>query len=226
MNAGSTAQTFQYEKNTQQSAHETMGSMNTVSAKEQDWKNTIHQKLLDIIDLSMIVDMEPSKARAQIREITHNIMNDESVPLPVAARQRLVKEIEDELLGLGPLEPLLADHSISDILVNGAGIVFVERGGKLEQTDIRFKDDNHLLNIIDRIVSRVGRRIDESSPMVDARLKDGSRVNAIIPPLAIDGPSLSIRRFAIDRLSLDDLIQYGSVAPIMRKFCRVLSKLN
>jgi len=224
MNAGSTAQTFQYEENTQQSAHETMGSMNTVSAKEQDWKNTIHQKLLDIIDLSMIVDMEPSKARAQIREITHNIMNDESVPLPVAARQRLVKEIEDELLGLGPLEPLLADHSISDILVNGAGIVFVERGGKLEQTDIRFKDDNHLLNIIDRIVSRVGRRIDESSPMVDARLKDGSRVNAIIPPLAIDGPSLSIRRFAIDRLSLDDLIQYGSVAPIMKEVLQGIVK--
>jgi pilus assembly protein CpaF len=224
MNAGSTAQTFQYEKNTQQSAHETMGSMNTVSAKEQDWKNTIHQKLLDIIDLSMIVDMEPSKARAQIREITHNIMNDESVPLPVAARQRLVKEIEDELLGLGPLEPLLADHSISDILVNGAGIVFVERGGKLEQTDIRFKDDNHLLNIIDRIVSRVGRRIDESSPMVDARLKDGSRVNAIIPPLAIDGPSLSIRRFAVDRLSLDDLIQYGSVAPIMKEVLQGIVK--
>lgn len=224
MNAGSTAQTFQYEENTQQSVHETMGSMNTVSAKEQDWKNTIHQKLLDIIDLSMIVDMEPSKARAQIREITHNIMNDESVPLPVAARQRLVKEIEDELLGLGPLEPLLADHSISDILVNGAGIVFVERGGKLEQTDIRFKDDNHLLNIIDRIVSRVGRRIDESSPMVDARLKDGSRVNAIIPPLAIDGPSLSIRRFAIDRLSLDDLIQYGSVAPIMKEVLQGIVK--
>ncbi len=224
MNAGSTAQTFQYEENTQQSAHETMGSMNTVSAKEQDWKNTIHQKLLDIIDLSMIVDMEPSKARAQIREITHNIMNDESVPLPVAARQRLVKEIEDELLGLGPLEPLLADHSISDILVNGAGIVFVERGGKLEQTDIRFKDDNHLLNIIDRIVSRVGRRIDESSPMVDARLKDGSRVNAIIPPLAIDGPSLSIRRFAVDRLSLDDLIQYGSVAPVMKEVLQGIVK--
>jgi pilus assembly protein CpaF len=224
MNAGSTAKTFQYEENTQQSAHETMGSMNTVSAKEQDWKNTIHQKLLDRIDLSMIVDMEPSKARAQIREITHNIMNDESVPLPVAARQRLVKEIEDELLGLGPLEPLLADHSISDILVNGAGIVFVERGGKLEQTDIRFKDDNHLLNIIDRIVSRVGRRIDESSPMVDARLKDGSRVNAIIPPLAIDGPSLSIRRFAIDRLSLDDLIQYGSVAPVMKEVLQGIVK--
>jgi len=224
MNAGSTAQTFQYEENTQQSAHETMGSMNTVSAKEQDWKNTIHQKLLDIIDLSMIVDMEPSKARAQIREITHNIMNDESVPLPVAARQRLVKEIEDELLGLGPLEPLLADHSISDILVNGAGIVFVERGGKLEQTDIRFKDDNHLLNIIDRIVSRVGRRIDESSPMVDARLKDGSRVNAIIPPLAIDGPSLSIRRFAVDRLSLDDLIQFGSVAPFMKEVLQGIVK--
>ncbi|MEJ2115427.1 MAG: CpaF family protein, partial [Gammaproteobacteria bacterium] len=224
MNAGSTAHTLQYEENTQQSAHETISKINPVSIKEQDWKNVIHQKLLDIIDLSMIVDMEPSKARAQIREIALNIMNDESVPLPVASRQRLVKEIEDEILGLGPLEPLLADQSISDILVNGAGIVFVERGGKLEQTDIRFKDDNHLLNIIDRIVSRVGRRIDESSPMVDARLKDGSRVNAIIPPLAIDGPSLSIRRFAIDRLGMDDLIQFGSVAPIMKEVLKGIVK--
>jgi pilus assembly protein CpaF len=138
-------------------------------------------------------------------------MGEQSAPLNVEQRKRVVQCIEDEVLGLGPLEPLLKDPTISDILVNGASQVYIERRGKLELTDLRFNDDRHLLNIIDRIVSGVGRRIDESSPMVDARLKDGSRVNAIIPPLALDGPMLSIRRFAVELLSIDDLVKLGSV---------------
>ncbi len=131
----------------------------------------------------------------------------------MAVRQAIIRQITDEVLGLGPLEPLLADPSVSDILVNGHASVYVERHGKLQRTDVRFRDDRHLLNIIDRIVSSLGRRIDESSPLVDARLKDGSRVNAIIPPLAIDGPSLSIRRFAVDLLNADALVQMGTLTP-------------
>jgi pilus assembly protein CpaF len=130
-----------------------------------------------------------------------------------SSRQLIIKQITDEVLGLGPLEPLLADHTVSDILVNRHDSVYVERFGKLQRTDVRFRNDQHLLNIIDRIVSSLGRRIDESSPLVDARLKDGSRVNAIIPPLAIDGPSMSIRRFAVDLLNTDSLIQVGALTP-------------
>ena len=129
------------------------------------------------------------------------------------SRQLIIKQITDEVLGLGPLEPLLADRTVSDILVNGAKSVYVERFGKLQRTDVCFRDDGHLLNIIDRIVSALGRRIDESSPLVDARLKDGSRVNAIIPPLAIDGPSMSIRRFAVDLLNTESLIERGAMTP-------------
>jgi pilus assembly protein CpaF len=139
-------------------------------------------------------------------------MNDGSTPLSIDQRKRVVERIEDEVMGLGPLEPLLRDTTISDILVNGPHQVYIERRGKLELTDIRFNDERHLMNIIDRIVSAVGRRIDESSPMVDARLKDGSRVNVIIPPLAIDGASLSIRRFAVELLSMPNLINLGTVS--------------
>jgi pilus assembly protein CpaF len=141
------------------------------------------------------------------------VMNELSAPLSAPARQRIATQIEDEILGLGPLEPLLADKTVADILVNGYDAVFIERNGKLEPTDVRFRDDDHLLSIIERIVVRVGRRIDESSPMVDARLPDGSRVNAIIPPLAIDGPMLSIRRFTVHTLTGDQLIKFGTVTP-------------
>lgn len=180
--------------------------------QEEEYKHRIHEKLLKILDLSLIGGIHEEDARREIREISARIMNEESVPLNASARQRIVKQIEDEILGLGPLEPLLADSSISDILVNDPRTVYVERHGKLYRATARFRNDEHLLNIIDRIVASVGRRIDESCPMVDARLKDGSRVNAIIPPLAIDGPVLSIRRFAVERLRATDLINLESVS--------------
>ncbi|MEO6368035.1 MAG: CpaF family protein, partial [Steroidobacteraceae bacterium] len=153
------------------------------------------------------------QARQQIRETTMRLLVDESAPLSLAQRQAVAKQVEDEVLGLGPLEPLLADPAVADILVNGPDKVFVERFGKLELTSVRFHDNAHLMNIIDRIVSGVGRRVDESSPMVDARLKDGSRVNVIIPPLALDGAVLSIRRFSVEKLTIDDLVRYGSITP-------------
>jgi pilus assembly protein CpaF len=183
----------------------------SLSRLELEWKSKIHSRLLEVIDLSLIGTLGDDQARVQIREISSRLLHEESAPLNVEQRKRVIERIEDEVLGLGPLEPLLKDSTISDILVNGAHRVYVERRGKLQLTDVRFNDDRHLMNIIDRIVSAVGRRIDESSPMVDARLKDGSRVNAIIPPLAIDGPTLSIRRFAVELLSMDDLIKMGSV---------------
>src|SRR5258708_2464407 len=178
---------------------------------ERECKETVYQRLLKVMDLSLIGSLEAREARRQIRAICERLMIEEQAPLSLVSRQRVVKRIEDEVLGLGPLEPLLSDRGISDILVNGANQVYIERGGRLELTDVRFNNDAHLLNIIDRIVSAVGRRIDESSPMVDARLKDGSLVNAIIPPLALDGPSLSIRRFAEELLTMDDLVGLGSV---------------
>ena len=185
----------------------------TLSALEKEWKLRVHDRLLKILDLALITTIDEAVAREQIRTTGQRVLEDESAPLNVEQRRRVLKQIEDEVMGLGPLEPLLADTKVADILVNGANQVYVERRGQLELTDIRFNDDQHLLNIIDRIVSSVGRRIDESSPMVDARLKDGSRVNAIIPPLAIDGPMLSIRRFAVERLNMDELIEYGSISP-------------
>ena len=181
------------------------------SRLEKDWKVRIHDRLLKIMDLSLIVTIDEAVAREQIRDTGRRLLEEESAPLNLDQRRRVLKHIEDEVMGLGPLEPLLADKKIADILVNGANQVYVERRGRMELTDIKFNDDAHLLHIIDRIVSSVGRRIDESSPMVDARLKDGSRVNAIIPPLAIDGPTLSIRRFAVERLKMDELIAYGSI---------------
>jgi pilus assembly protein CpaF len=179
---------------------------------ERGCKELVSQRLLKVMDLSLIGSLEDREARRQIREICERLMTEEQAPLSLASRQRVVRRIEDEVLGLGPLEPLLADKTISDILVNGPQQVYVERRGRLELTEVRFNNDAHLMNIIDRIVTAVGRRVDESSPMVDARLKDGSRVNAIIPPLALDGPSMSIRRFAAELLSIDDLIKLGSIS--------------
>ncbi|MCZ6709949.1 MAG: CpaF family protein [Gammaproteobacteria bacterium] len=180
-------------------------------ANERAIKDHAHAELLDRLDLSLITTISPEHARAQIKETAFQILAQESVPLNTEARERVVQCIEDEIMGLGPLEPLLNDPSVSDILVNGPYQVYVERRGLLELTDIQFSNDRHLLNTIDRIVSAVGRRIDESSPMVDARLADGSRVNAIIPPLALDGPVLSIRRFSKDMLGVEDLIETGSM---------------
>ena len=180
---------------------------------EVEWRSKVYEQLLKVMDLSLLDSLEPVEATRQIRDICQRLLDEHNAPVSTASRQLIIKQITDEVLGLGPLEPLLADATVSDILVNGHASVYVERHGKLQRTDVRFRDDQHLLNIIDRIVSSLGRRIDESSPLVDARLKDGSRVNAIIPPLAIDGPSMSIRRFAVDLLNTESLIERGTLTP-------------
>ncbi|GAB6178461.1 CpaF family protein [Desulfobaculum senezii] len=176
-------------------------------------KAKLHQRLIERIDLAAVERLDPEELGRRIAALVERILAEEfrQAPLNMAERQRIISEMRHEVLGLGPLEPLLQDPAVSDILVNGYAQVYVERRGKLERTDTRFQDDAHLRQIIERIVSRMGRRIDESSPMVDARLEDGSRVNAIIPPLAIDGPSLSIRRFSRDPLEMDDLIAFNAL---------------
>ncbi|CAH1535605.1 MULTISPECIES: CpaF family protein [Vibrio] len=198
---------------------------------EQDLsvKHYYHKQLLDTLDVGLLSHLEEDRAKTELKEaVIQLISEDKTHALSSEARSRVIKQIEDEVFGLGPLEPLLDDPSISDILVNGHNDVYVERFGKLEKTPHTFLDERHLRNIIDRIVSQVGRRIDESSPMVDARLKDGSRFNAIIPPLAIDGPSVSIRRFAVDRLTMENLLQLNSVSEGMARFLEaaVVGELN
>ena len=202
--------------------------LRTLSPLEQEWKKKIYDRLLEIADLTMLASLDKGKAHAQIRDVTQRLFTEMGAPLALPQRHLLARRIEDEVLGLGPLEPLLSDPTVSDILVNGAKSVYVERRGKIEPTTITFHDDAHLMNIIDRIVSAVGRRVDESSPMVDARLADGSRVNAIIPPLAIDGPVLSIRRFAVERLGIADLLKLGTLTEPVADTLRaiVLGRLN
>jgi len=209
-------------------AEASVDRLRMLSPLEQEWKRRIYDKLLEIADLTMLAALDKNKSRVQIREITQRLFTEMGAPLALPQRQLLARRIEDEVLGLGPLEPLLNDPTVSDILVNGAKSVYVERRGKIEPTTITFHDDAHLMNIIDRIVSAVGRRVDESSPMVDARLADGSRVNAIIPPLAIDGPILSIRRFAVERLGIADLLRIGTLTEPVANTLRaiVLSRLN
>ncbi|MGD8801341.1 MAG: CpaF family protein [Desulfobacterales bacterium] len=195
-----------------------------------EFKSIIHDRLLNLLDLSLIDKLDRETLNAQIRQVVDKILREESfsLPLNLSEREKFFTEIIDEVLGLGPLEPFLKDHSVSDILVNTYNSIYVERYGKLEPTDARFKDDAHLMRIIDKIVSTVGRRIDESTPMVDARLPDGSRVNAIIPPLALDGPSLSIRRFAVNPLELEDLIDSQTLILEIAELLKgiVQSKLN
>ncbi|RCR61505.1 CpaF family protein [Vibrio harveyi] len=182
-------------------------------------KHYYHKQLLETLDLGLLSNLGQEQAKKDLHEAILQMMNDDpSQALSAEGRKRVIKQIEDEVFGLGPLEPLLSDDTVSDILVNGAKNVFVERRGKLEKTPYTFLDDRHLRNIIDRIVSQVGRRIDESSPMVDARLLDGSRVNAIIPPLALDGPSVSIRRFAVERLKMSNFLDFGTLSPQMATF--------
>jgi pilus assembly protein CpaF len=185
----------------------------TRKADYQALKTQIHRNLINKLDLSRLEKIDPALLQSQLTRVVEEMLEAEAVPLSMAERERIITEVKDELFGLGPLEPLLNDPTISDILVNTYRQVYVERFGRLYPTDVMFKDNDHLLQIIDRIVSRVGRRIDESSPMVDARLPDGSRVNAIIPPLAIDGPSLSIRRFGTITISMEELIKRNSVTP-------------
>jgi pilus assembly protein CpaF len=193
-------------------------------------KTKIHDRLLDLIDLSLLETLDQNVLKSEIKDLMEKILREDGlgVPLNLVERERLFTEIQDEVFGLGPLEPFLQDPKVSDILVNTYNRVYVEKFGKLEITDARFKDDAHLIKIIDKIVSSLGRRIDESSPMVDARLSDGSRVNAVIPPLAIDGPMLSIRRFAVVPLELEDLIHIGTLTPQIGELLKglVRARLN
>jgi len=189
-----------------------------VSDEYVDLKSNIHDRLTKIIDLSLLEDIEESHLRREINRATESVLADDDLlvmPLNSKERSRLFREIENEVIGLGPLEGLMQDPSVSDILVNSYNSVYVERYGKIESTRVRFKDNAHLMRIIEKIVSAVGRRIDETSPMVDARLEDGSRVNVIIPPLALDGPCLSIRRFSVDPLTLKDLVLLKTITPVL-----------
>jgi pilus assembly protein CpaF len=194
----------------------------------QELKSRVHNRLFELIDLARLGKVSEERVRQDIALATRRILEEQRVLLTLEERERIVGEIQDEVFGLGPLEPLLADPTVSDVLVNGHASIYVERGGRLERTVARFKDDGHLMRIIEKIVSSVGRRVDELNPMVDARLSDGSRVNAIIPPLALDGPLLSIRRFPIDPLAADDLVRLGSLTPEIIALLRgiVSTRLN
>ncbi|WP_018987738.1 CpaF family protein [Aromatoleum toluclasticum] len=194
----------------------------------QALKLRIHQLLLSRIDLEAMENLAPEQLRDELRLMVERLLTEENIVVNTNERRDLVRDIQYEMLGLGPIEPLLADPSVSDILINGSQHVYVERHGKLERTTVSFSDDAHLMKIIDKIVSRVGRRVDESSPMVDARLPDGSRVNAIIPPLALDGPIVSIRRFAATPLTMMKLIDYKTLTPPMAELLAglVRSKVN
>jgi len=191
-------------------------------------KSRIHRKLVETLDLAAIGKRADDEVRDEVKQVIARLCEQEDALLNFNERQQLVSEILDETFGLGPLETLLKDPHISDILINGARKIYVERKGRLEQSHVTFRDDAHLMHVIDKIVSSVGRRCDEVSPMVDARLKDGSRVNAIIPPLAIDGPSMSIRRFGKDPITWDDYVRFKSVTQEMVEFLRacVISRLN
>lgn len=189
-----------------------------------DLKAGVHQKLLGRMDLTIIESLPPILLRAEIKILVERLLAEDNTPINEDERQSIVEDIQNEVLGLGPLEPLLADPSVSDILINTCSHVYVERRGRLEKTDIHFANEAHLRKIIDRIVSRIGRRVDESSPMVDARLADGSRVNAIIPPLALDGSIVSIRRFSATPLKLTDLISYKSLTAGMGEIIAGLVK--
>ena len=190
----------------------------------QQVKSDLHRKILDRLDLEKLGRSNGDSAREEVLVLIRNAVNSEVVPLSFAERERLSREILDEIFGLGPLEPLLKDHTISDILVNRFDKVYIERAGKLELTGLSFKDNQHLMQIIERIVSRVGRRVDESSPMVDARLPDGSRVNAIIPPLALDGACLSIRRFGRDPVTARNMIENHTLTEAMLELLSTMVK--
>ncbi|GGC08240.1 CpaF family protein [Pseudoduganella buxea] len=194
----------------------------------QELKRTMHQLILDRIDLERLKRLTPEQFKHELALLVQRIIEDERIVLNQSERHHLVLDIQHEMLGFGPLEPLLADAGVSDILVNTHAMVYVERSGRLELTDITFHDNAHLMKIIEKIVSRVGRRVDESSPMVDARLPDGSRVNAIIPPLAVDGPILSIRRFSAQPLTVANMIEYKSLTPPMMQVLQALghAKIN
>ncbi|HZD54596.1 MAG TPA: CpaF family protein [Woeseiaceae bacterium] len=190
------------------------------SDRHTELKSRIHQKLLEVMNLSVLDKMPEHQIKQEVGDLVRELLVEEKAPLTLQEQQKLVDDILDEVLGLGPLEPLLKDPTISDILVNCYDLVMVERYGRLEKTPVKFKDNRHLLRIIDKIVSAVGRRIDEGSPMVDARLLDGSRVNAVIPPVAVDGPLLSIRRFSKSPYTVEKLIEMGAITPQIAELVR------
>ncbi|MEM5370477.1 CpaF family protein [Paraburkholderia azotifigens] len=206
------------------------GTAESLAARRayQQLKMNVHEKIIDRVELDKLQRLTPEQIRRELAQLVERIVDEDKIPMNEIERRRLSQDVHDEMFGLGPLEPLLADPTVSDILVNTSQHVYVERRGKLEHTDITFFDDAHLMKIIERIVSRVGRRIDESTPMVDARLPDGSRVNAIIPPSAIDGPLVSIRRFAVNPLKVDDMVKNQTFTPAMAQLLEALikSKLN
>src|SRR5690349_4843315 len=183
------------------------------SEEYYDVKTTVFNALIDTIDLTQLSKLDPEAAREEIRDIVSEIVAIKNVVMSVSEQEELLEDICNDVLGFGPLEPLLARDDISDIMVNGAGTTFIEVGGKVLKTGVRFRDNTQLLNICQRIVSQIGRRVDEASPICDARLLDGSRVNVIVPPLSIDGPALTIRKFKKDRLKLPDLVRFGSITP-------------
>jgi len=195
-----------------------LGGGGTAVSRIFELKSEIHKKLLGVLNLERVSTIPKERLRAEIGRVVERLIEDERVPMTTAEQNRLVEEVLDEVLGLGPLEPLLKDPAISDILVNRFDKVYIERGGKLALTPVRFRDNGHLLHIIEKIVSQVGRRVDEAQPIVDARLLDGSRVNAIIPPLALDGPALSIRRFGRHVITSEEMIQFKTLSPAMLRF--------
>ena len=191
-------------------------------------RRDLYQRVLDRVDLEALRTLEPSRLRSELRRLTQRLLEDSGLPFNAAERVQVVHDIEHEVMGLGPLEPLLQDEAVSDILVNGPDRVWVERQGRLQATPVRFDDEPHLRRTIDRVVARVGRRVDDHSPMVDARLPDGSRFNAIIPPLALDGSAVSIRKFSRDALTLERLVELGSLTAEMGQLLQALvrAKLN
>src|ERR1700730_5295217 len=205
-----------------------LANRDNTGAEYQELKFTIHRKLLDRINLEALSSLAGERARAEIRIAVAKLVDEERTPLSLAEKERVIEEVLDEVFGLGPLEPLLQDPTISDILVTTPKLVYIERGGKLFKTPVEFKDNTHLLRIIEKIVARVGGRVDESSPLVDARLPDGSRVNAAIPPVAVDGPLLSIRRFGRDAMQGEDLVKKLAMTEGMLQLlqCCVKARLN
>ena len=197
-----------------------------LSPHELKYRNEVLSKVHEAIDLSRIGKLNDEEARHQIRDLAQSVIVELDIPLSIESRKKIVQIVEDEILGLGPLEFLMRDYRVTEIMVNGANHVFVEKSGKIQKSAVVFDDDTHVMRVIDRIVSRVGRRVDESSPMADARLMDGSRVNVIIPPLALDGPTITIRRFPSDPLTLATMVEKNALSAAMAAFLTAVVKIG
>jgi pilus assembly protein CpaF len=215
--------------NTRKAAHGVLPAEQPYEIKSNEYydiKQELFNALIEIVDVVKIAKMDPGAARAEIRDVINEIIVAKKVPMSLAERQDLIEDICNDVLGYGPLEPLLARDDIADIMVNGSKNIFIEVQGRVRETNIRFRDHSQLLNVCQRIVSQIGRRVDESSPICDARLPDGSRVNVIVPPLAVDGTALTIRKFRKDKLTLDQLIEYGSISPAGAEILRVIGRIR